>query len=166
MPPPEGFVAYAANPSLIGETIEAAVLDLNRTNLSSFRTWRAAEVAGQFIGSRITQDIASRELFVGDVTVLNFNVTYEIGFAIGQRKRLLLIRHAAFSESDQAKSLGVFDTIGHLSYENSTQLADLLTEAARSTPLEAGWMRSIMLPLSTCSMLVTKRTRSLCCSRV
>jgi hypothetical protein len=28
MPPLEGFVAYAANPPLIGETIEAAVVEL------------------------------------------------------------------------------------------------------------------------------------------
>jgi hypothetical protein len=54
--------------------------------------------------------------------VCNFKVTYGVGFAIGRKRRLLLIRQAAVEQSEEARELKIFDTIGHKPYENSVQL--------------------------------------------
>jgi len=76
---------------------------------------------------------------VADVTRLNFNVTYEVGYAIGLKKRVLLVRNAAFHSSAPAISeVGIFDTPGHLTYENSSELATLMTGAFRESHRNPG----------------------------
>ncbi len=138
--PNTGFVAYASIPELIGQTIESAVEELRRGAGTSptVRTWRASDIVGHFIASEITQDIGASDFLVADVSVLNFNVTYEVGFAIGRRKRLLLIRHSAVNPSEEERELGIFDTIGHKPYENSAQLCDLLKSVIDLSPIEVG----------------------------
>src|SRR5229473_507739 len=134
-----GFVAYPASAPVIGESIEAAVEEHARHAAGPrFSTWKESEVVGQFIGTRITADIADRDVLAADITRLNFNVTYEIGFAVGRRKRLLLIRNAAVRPDDDAAALGIFDTIGHREYENSNQLAEILRSAGEIAPMEVG----------------------------
>ena len=69
------------------------------------------------------------------MTRLNFNVTYEIGYAIGKQKRLILTRNRALrSDDSQIAELGIFDTLGYLDYENSDELYQILqhTEGATS----------------------------------
>ena len=100
--------------------------------MARFRHCRALHRVG------ITRDIDASDFLVADVTVLNFNVMYEVGFAIGRKKRLLLIRHSALEQSEEVRALGIFDTIGHTSYENSGQLLDLLKAAPDLSPIEVG----------------------------
>jgi hypothetical protein len=135
-----GFVAYPSDPELIGQTIEAAVEQITHSANAALtlQTWRASDIFGHFIGSEITQDIGSSDFLVADVSVLNFNVTYEVGFAIGRRKRLLLVRLSALKESEEARALGIFDTIGHKSYENSADLATVLKSVVDLSPIELG----------------------------
>jgi hypothetical protein len=134
-----GFVAYPSTPQVIGETVEAAIQDYARRSPGSQLTsWRETDVAGQFIGTQITTEIGTRDILVADISRLNFNVTYEIGFAIGKRKRLLLIRHDALEPDYDAGALGIFDTIGHREYQNSQQLAEIFRFAHETSPMEVG----------------------------
>ena len=50
---------------------------------------------------------------MADITYLNLNVVYEIGFAIGKSKRAFLVRHK-FTAGDLlvAKAVGIFDSSG------------------------------------------------------
>jgi len=41
------------------------------------------DVAGRFIGTEVLSEIEAAEVLIADVTRLNFNVRYEIRFAIG-----------------------------------------------------------------------------------
>jgi hypothetical protein len=134
-----GFVAYPSHPPFLGVIVEHAVKDLTqRISNIAFDTWRASDIVGQFIGSQITEDIANRDVLVADITRLNFNVTYEIGFAIGRQKRILLIVNAPAKLDEDSAELGIFDTIGHRSYENSHELADLLQSASAVSPIQVG----------------------------
>ena len=134
-----GFIAYASIPDLLAETVEYAVRQLSSSVKGlHVRTWRASDVVGHFIGSQITEDIAGSDFLVADVSVLNFNVTYEVGFAIGRRKRLLLVRHAAIPESHERRDLGIFDTIGYKTYENSAGLIEILRSVENLSPIEVG----------------------------
>ena len=61
----------------------------------------------------IFEGIGKSDLLIADVTTLNFNVTYEIGFAIGSRKRVYLIKHSGITSDDEAvRRVGIFDTLG------------------------------------------------------
>jgi hypothetical protein len=116
--------------------IEAAVKDLaRREGETRFVTWRASEIAGQFISETILDDVASRDALVADISRLNFNVTYEAGFAIGRRKRLVLTRNSALTIDRDAAELGIFDTLGYSAYQNSPELIELLKLVDSGVPL-------------------------------
>ena len=132
-----GFVAYPAQPYAIGETIESALRELrDRSGIRGLTSWREADIAGHFIRTEILQQIAERDCLVADITCLNFNVTYEVGYAIGLQKRLVLVRNAALQSSGPSISeVGIFDTLGHLVYENSEELGTLVRQASSVNPI-------------------------------
>jgi hypothetical protein len=92
----ESFVAYPSQPSEIGATIKAAIALLKSDfGISSFSSWEENDIPGRFLADPILQSIKDGDALVADVTKLNFNVTFEIGYAIGVKRRTLLVRHGA-----------------------------------------------------------------------
>jgi hypothetical protein len=119
-----GFVAYPSSPSVVGETIERVTHD---SGLTGVKTWRATDIAGRFIAEEVLADVDRADYLIADVTSPNFNVTYEIGFAIGRGKRVLLVRYAPLSSTPpEFSEVGVFDTLGYREYQNSAQLVGLI----------------------------------------
>src|SRR3546814_11169056 len=61
-------------------------------------------------------------------TSLNFNVTYEVGYAIGRGKRVLIVKNEAYGkgEEEKIKRLGIYDTLGYRNYQNSRDLAAVI----------------------------------------
>jgi len=71
------------------------------------------------------------------ISYLNLNVVYEIGYAIGKKKRVFLIRHSGTrGDKDIANRVGVFDTLGYLEYNDADALAYRLTAHIDEKPLE------------------------------
>jgi hypothetical protein len=133
------FFAYPSNPSVIGQPIETAI-----TKSIDVKSWKALDVYGHFIAEEVVAGINSCNTFVADISVLNFNVTYEIGFAIGKQKRILLTKNPSIKEiGAYIRNVGIFDTIGYSSYENSTQLSDLIHNSISNNPLK------ISFPINT-----------------
>jgi hypothetical protein len=136
MDDPSAFIAYPSAPATIGDTIEKAVHDIERLEgRGRFLTWRASDIAGKFIREKILDDIQARAALVADISLFNFNVTYEIGFAIGHHTRLVLIRHAAIGVDPDARELGIFDTIGYSDYQNAIELSSILNSIRNVSPL-------------------------------
>ena len=76
-------------------------------------------------------------MLVADITRLNFNVTYEVGYAIGKKKRVLLICNEALTgDKDLTRDVGIFDTLGYLNYANSDQLATVLRNELDFSPIK------------------------------
>jgi hypothetical protein len=84
--------------------------------------------------SPIHETIDDSPFVIADITYLDLNVVYEIGFAIGRNKPALLVRHK-LPEGDRqlVKPVGVFDTLGYHEYETFDDLKDSLV--ASSTAL-------------------------------
>jgi len=139
MTSPKSFFAYPANPPVIGQSIEDAIK--NDSNVSS---WKALDIYGHFIAEEVIKGINSCDLFVADISVLNFNVTYEIGYAIGKGKRILLTRNSSIKEVEPfIREVGIFDTIGYSQYENSKQLSKIVKDSRGKSPLK------ISFPINT-----------------
>ena len=136
-PRTRGFIAYPSTPPLVGNTIEAAIrLLADRFAVRDIETWRESLVPGQFIASQVLEHIEGSDCLIADITELNFNVTFEVGFGIGKGKRLLLIRHSPVSPTPpELAELGIFDTIGYKHYQNSTELSELLRDLDVLSPL-------------------------------
>lgn len=127
--PPSCFIAYASEPENIGATIEVAATYFHaRPQTLSPVTWKESPVAGRFVATEVREQITSGAFFIAEVSVPNFNVTYEIGYAIGKGKPILLLRNPAVVEPKDTSfaTLGIFDTLGYQTYENSQGLITLL----------------------------------------
>ena len=94
------FFVYPAEPPIVAETIDSTLAKLGTVpGHSIFRPWTETNIAGHFIGTEVLNEIANASRVVADVSVLNFNVTYEIGYTIGRKKPLILLRNRAIASS-------------------------------------------------------------------
>lgn len=131
-----GFYAYASFPAEIGQTIEEAVRIVNDQSLLCVKTWKALDIVGHFISEEVLEGIDSCDFLMADISVLNFNVTYEIGYAIGKGKRILLTRNKSIRERNLTiKEVGIFDTLGYEEYQNSNELCSFIKDTKNKKPL-------------------------------
>lgn len=145
-----GFFAYASTPIEIGETIEKAVKEINNDSSSTveLETWRALDIPGHFISEKVLEGIDASDFIVADISVLNFNVTYEIGYAIGKKKRVLLTRNKSIREGDLTiREVGIFDTLGYKEYQNSRELSQFISLANQTNPLNINKKINIKSPV-------------------
>jgi hypothetical protein len=136
--PSIGFIAYASGLEMVGETIEAALeIYAARQGRDKIASWRENDVSGRFIVDPILENISASQCLIADVSLLNFNVTYEVGYAIGAGKRVILVKNKAVaSDETELKRVGIFDTLGYTTYENAEELYRNLAGLRDFTPLK------------------------------
>jgi hypothetical protein len=131
-----GFVAYSSNPPLISTTIERAVAEVeHRLGRRRFDTWRDNDIAGKFIDQQVRDGIDSHDVLIADISAMNLNVSYEIGYAIGKEKRVLIIRNPAIAQTANINEIGIFDTLGWTLYQNSDDLSALFISPIDVSPI-------------------------------
>lgn len=131
--PQIGFVAYASQPAWVGDTIEAGLERLaQQIGPGKYGSWAENDIAGRFLADPILERIEGAQCLVADISSLNFNVTYEVGYAIAKGKRVVLVRNRAHTGDEVAKAdlrrVGIFDTLGFREYENGDEFAAILRE--------------------------------------
>jgi hypothetical protein len=111
----EGFFAYPSSPRDIGEVVTEAARHVN-----GLITWEQNDIAGRFLIDPIFEKIAQADYLAADITRLNFNVSYEIGYAIGKARRVYLVKSSAIQgDDDQIQEVGIYDTIGYETYTSN-----------------------------------------------
>ncbi|MDE0136467.1 MAG: hypothetical protein OXM54_16730 [Acidimicrobiaceae bacterium] len=128
------FFAFASEPPQVAESISLAVEALKGSHPEwDWLTWQDLDVSGQLIFCQICKNVRASSVVVADITSLNFNLMFEIGFVIGLGVPLVLIRDTSFnSETERFKSLGLLETIGYTEFQNSSELASRLPQAIES----------------------------------
>lgn len=122
--PTEAFFLYPNEPQIISATIEEAVRQL-RVAAGSKRwlTWKDLGITGQIIFCEVCKAMRFTKFVVADVTTLNFNLLFEIGFAIGLGIPVLPIRDTSIIRDRTIfNELGLIDTLGYFDFQNSTEL--------------------------------------------
>lgn len=131
-----GFYAYASSIAEIGQTIEQAVEFANKDASVNIETWKALDVPGHFISEKVLESIDTCDFLVADISILNFNVTYEIGYAIGNGKRVLITKNRSIRDGiPTIRDVGIFDTLGFQEYQNSRELCNFISSADHSGPI-------------------------------
>ena len=129
----KAFFAYPNDPQFISAAIEAGIKKLQTLFPDhKVNSWKNLDIAGKIIFCQICQAIRFAEIIVADISTLNFNVMFEIGFAIGLNKPLILVRDFSLTKDEHLiKSLGLFNTMGQVSYQNADELAQKLLPLLR-----------------------------------
>jgi hypothetical protein len=136
MPQPVAFIAYPSQPQQVGAAIDAAVRLCDRGNLSfATESWREIDIPGRFIIDGILDRIGVAHFVVADITRLNFNVTFEVGYALGRGKRVVLVLDRATEpETKEITQLGIFDTLGYAPYSNAQELFSIIKNVVDNSP--------------------------------
>lgn len=133
-----GFYAYPSFPADIGGCVTEAAKSATRMSTSiEIKAWEQLAIVGHFISDEVLGAIESADFFVADITSLNFNVTYEVGFAIGNNKRVLLTKNSSLDVgSVTIEDIGIFDTLGYQNYQNVGELRSFLLSAEKDNGLD------------------------------
>lgn len=144
-----GFFAYASMPADIGQTIErSAANSAVSSGTSTISTWAELDIVGHFISDKVLEGIEYADFFIADISELNFNVTYEIGYAIGKSKRILLVKNKSIQPQGlKISDVGIFDTLGYKEYQNSFELNTFLNNTSTLKPIDVSVALNIKAPV-------------------
>jgi hypothetical protein len=124
---PEGkpgcFVAYPSLPVDRVESIEKAVEEIKGGGVVDIVGWKSLVIGGRVVINAICDEIKNHQIFVADVTGLNPNVLFELGYAIAHTKRvwLLLNPHIERAKVDFDR-FQLLTTVGFAPYSNSRDI--------------------------------------------
>jgi hypothetical protein len=122
------FVAYASRDEPHADTILEAVRRANAlAQPYDYHPWLFNDVPGEPLISPILENIDESAFVIADVTFLNLNVVYEVGYGIGKKKRVFLVRsNAVDGDKALATTTGIFDTLGYYAFDDAHMLANRL----------------------------------------
>jgi len=133
-----GLFLFGSNPQPIAATVEASAERLRERTGERWATWRDMDVPGRMIFCEICKSIRGATAVYADVTTLNFNLMFEIGFAIGLGRPVRPIRDTTYSVDKKLfDAVGVLDTLGFAEFTNSGELADTILEMGPPAPVGA-----------------------------
>lgn len=115
------FFLYPSRPPQIAKAIHGAV-ERNRQS-RRWLSWEGLDIPGQIVFCEICKTMRATGLVAADITTLNYNVLFEIGYCFGLGKPILPIRDTTYVRDDpQYKRLGLFDTLRYQDFQNSQEL--------------------------------------------
>jgi hypothetical protein len=132
---PKCFFAYPSKPQSFSEVIENAIQKINETKTVDATSWKKLSVTGKLVIHEICRAIDFNDIFVCELTNLNPNVLFELGYAIARNKRvwILLDPSIPFSES-QYKQVKMLTSVGYAKYQNSY---DIVTQFFTEKPFQS-----------------------------
>lgn len=134
---PNGFFAYPSRPPLIGATIRKAVEKINSGSTIKIKTWEEIYGEGLILIDKICEEIDSAQLFLADLTHLNPNVLFELGYAVAKNKRIWPILDESFEDSkNKLEEFETLTTIGYFPYINSDNIVTRFHTACPHESLE------------------------------
>jgi hypothetical protein len=117
------FVAYPSYPLSLAESVEDAIENISAGQTVYIKGWKSTNVAGKFIISAICKSIEICDIFICDLTTLNHNVLFELGFAIAKKKRIIIIINPSHQQAiSNYKKFKILTTIGYIAYTNSSEI--------------------------------------------
>lgn len=121
----KAFYAYSGQQSDLVEDIRNSVKTINDSRSVLITTWEDLPIGGKFIIDGILNAIDSSDLFICDLTNLNYNVLYELGYAISKEKKIWITLNSSHPKAvANYKSLKALTTIGYAEYQNSKELVE------------------------------------------
>lgn len=134
----EAFFIYPTDPAILAGTVRDAVNQLrDHGSPAAWKTWEDMSVGGQIVFCEICKTLRGTKLVVANITTLNFNVLFELGFAIGLGKPVLPLRDITYErDRDLFEEIGLFATLGYKEFQNSNEIVSAVNrERATARPI-------------------------------
>lgn len=135
--PPTAFYAYPDKPSDLEETLEGAINEINRSQLIRITSWRSLQTTGKVLIDTILQEIRDSDIFACDLTYINHNVLFELGYAIGANKRIWITLNTTITDAVRhyKRLTTTLASVGYASYANQRDIVQrFYDEAPWETP--------------------------------
>jgi hypothetical protein len=127
--PRQALFLFSNEPGAIAGTIEEAAKQLNSSREGEWGTWKQLDIGGRIIFCEVCKAIRGADTVFADVTTLNFNLLFELGFCLGLNIPVVPIRDPSYTPDEKAfKALGVLDTLGYIDFANASSLATATAE--------------------------------------
>lgn len=125
------FFGYSSKPELTCETMRHAANLINGTGLADATTWEGLRISGSVIINRIFEAIDESDLSVFDVSTLNENVLFELGYAIGRGKRVWPLLETTDREArSRWDQFQLLSAVGYTGWDNAESIrAAFLSES-------------------------------------
>ena len=89
--------------------------------------WEDLEVGGRIVNNLILEEIKNCSVFACDLTYLNHNVLFELGYAIGKNKKLIIFLNDKIKNSkENYYGLKSLRNIGYKTFSNSKNILSVL----------------------------------------
>jgi Cdc6-like AAA superfamily ATPase len=122
---PTCFFAYPSEPAQLSEIVELAIDEINKGELVKMMSWKKTKISGKFVIDELCKSIDENVFFACDITCLNPNVLFELGYAIAKNKRIWVTRDKSYDATKTSYTkLEILTTLGHASYTNSISLVE------------------------------------------
>lgn len=163
------FFAYASKPPLRAETMRDALAGLTRRGVAAVG-WESLAIDGRVLIDTITEHIDASSSLIAEISSMNHNVLFELGYATARNKPTWL----AFDESDVDAErawadVAIFSTIGRTDYggnaerlithysanppTNTPPLAETILAGARPREANAVFAPSLPIRISAATAL-------------
>lgn len=130
----KAFYAYSSD-IVIAENIRKSISLINEKEIILISSWEDFSIAGKPIIDQILKAIDSCDLFMCDITDLNDNVLFELGYAIAQNKKIWITLNS--NKEDSSKKYKKFHLINHIGYSPYETSEDLKNSFIQSMPHES-----------------------------
>lgn len=147
---PKAFFAYPSSQPTLKESIHGAIPELNNKGRVNIKTWEECNTGGKFVINTICNAIDEAQLFFADLTGLNPNVMFELGYAIARDKRIWLILDDTYTEQNKMfKQLKILTTVAYVPCCNSQDIVSGFYENNPVEDMENTIFRTAIEPILT-----------------
>ncbi|MDP4121297.1 MAG: hypothetical protein Q8876_09650, partial [Bacillota bacterium] len=99
-------------------------------------TWESMKSNGKLINRQILSSIDAAETFACDMSYLNYNVLFELGYAIGKKKPLLILLNSSINDAlKNYTSIPVLKGLGYSLFNNAEDILKAITSIDKSSVL-------------------------------
>ena len=131
------FWAYSNHPHNVKNDVIDAINQINNSGIISIKPWETMDIEGNFIIDEILKEINACDVFVCELSNLNNNVLYELGYAIAKKKKIrIFINQNLKSVKEEFKSFSLLTSIGYVDYVNSSQMLNSLYKLGNDNEMD------------------------------
>lgn len=118
-----GFFAYPSVAS-ITEVVKEFIKTVNGSGVVKISSWEELRTSGLTIINSICEEIERTDLFLADLTYLNPNVLFELGYAIARNKKIVVFLDPSIEKAKSDFERFNLSTLGYLPYNNSNSMVE------------------------------------------